>query len=180
MPKNQESEFRKKINAMAEENEYLNLQQNKNRARSITCGTSFGGTLEINMRGDHHSMWCTMTPVEALELAEQLAAACGVQVALRPKQDFSAWRGWDIENTDFNHLKGSAPFQVARLEAEKEKEVGFDYNLTPNGDRNGKYPTKEERIAEFKRQRDEVQAELENLENSDQDNLESQKEAQDE
>ena len=164
MPKNQESEFRKKINAMAEENEYLNLQQNKNRARSITCGTSFGGTLEVNMRGDHHSMWCTMTPVEALELAEQLAAACGVQVALRPKDDFSAWRGWEVNNTDFNHLKGSAPFQVARLEAE-------------DGSLKNEYPTKEERISEFKRQRDEAQSELENLENSDQDNLESQKEA---
>ena len=166
MPKNQESEIRKKINAMAEENEYLNLQQNKNRARSITCGTSFGGTLEVNMRGDHHSMWCTMTPVEALEFAEQLAAACGVQVALRPKHDFSAWRGWEVDNTDFNHLKGSAPFQVARLEGEDE--VGNEY------------PTKEERIAEFKRQRDEAQSELENLENSNQDNLESQKEEQEE
>ena len=114
MPK-KESEIRKKINEMAEENEYYNLQQNKNRARSITCGTAFGGTIEVNMRGDHHSMWCSMTPVEALEFAEQMAAACGVQVALRPKDDFSAWRGWDLENTEYSHFKGAAPWQVANI-----------------------------------------------------------------
>ncbi len=162
MPK-KESEIRKKINAMAEENEYLNLQQNKNRARSITCGTSFGGTIEVNMRGDHHSMWCSMTPVEALEFAEQLAAACGVQVALRPKDDFSAWRGWDVENTDFTHLKGSAPFQQAQVPG------AHVHQSRLGGSGGGSYPTKEERIAEFKRQRDEAQAELETLEKDPED-----------
>lgn len=164
MSKNQESEIRKKINAMAEENEYYNLQQNKNRARSITCGTAFGGTVEINMRGDHHSMWCNMTPVEALEFAEQLAAACGVQVALRPKNDFSAWRGWNLENTEYSHFKGSAPWQVPGADIHQSRLGGSGGTAgTPVED---EYPSKEKRIAEFKKQRDYALAELENLENN--------------
>jgi len=169
MPK-KESEIRKKINEMAEENEYYNLQQNKNRARSITCGTAFGGTIEVNMRGDHHSMWCSMTPVEALEFAEQMAAACGVQVALRPKDDFSAWRGWDIENTEYSHFKGAAPWQVHNIAGANvhQSRLGGSGGTagTPVED---EYPSKEERIAEFKRQRDEAQAELENLEKDPED-----------
>lgn len=74
MPKKEDTAIRKKINQMYEENEYANLQQNKNRARSITVGTAFGGAIEVNMRGDYHSLWCILNPVEAVELLEQLAA----------------------------------------------------------------------------------------------------------
>ena len=168
MPK-KESEIRKKINEMAEENEYYNLQQNKNRARSITCGTAFGGTIEVNMRGDHHSMWCSMTPVEALEFAEQMAAACGVQVALRPKDDFSAWRGWDIENTEYSHFKGAAPWQVGNIAGANIHQSRLGGSGGTSGAPEDEYPTKEERIAEFKKQRDEAQANLEYLEKDPED-----------
>lgn len=124
MPKKEETEIRKKINKMYEENEYANLQQNKNRARSITIGTAFGGAIEVNMRGDYHSLWCILSPVEAIEVLEQLAAAAGVQVATKPKDDYSAWRGWDVTNVNHIHWKGAAPWQIApenkELKAEKE------------------------------------------------------------
>lgn len=123
MPKKEETAIRKKINNMYEENEYANLQQNKNRARSITIGTAFGGAIEVNMRGDYHSLWCILTPVEAVEVLEQLAVAAGVQVATKPKEDFSAWRGWDVNNVDYIHWKGAAPWQVAPENRHENKEL---------------------------------------------------------
>ena len=77
-----ESKLRQMINNMAEENEYKNMQQNRDRARSVTVGTCGGGTLETHMRGDYHSSWMALTPTEALEIAEQLASACGVKIAV--------------------------------------------------------------------------------------------------
>jgi|DEB0MinimDraft_10_1074344.scaffolds.fasta_scaffold05830_3 hypothetical protein len=108
------SKMRKKILKAYEENEYAHVLQNRNRARSFTVGTSFGGVVEVSMRGDHHSLWCTLQPVEAIEFIEQLAAATGIQVALRPKNDFSSWRGWDIENAD-RYWVGSASWNTPRL-----------------------------------------------------------------
>jgi len=112
MPKKEETEIRKKINEMYEENEYANIQQNRTRARSITVGTAFGGAIEVNMRGDFSSLWCILTPVEAIEVLEQLAAAAGVQVATKPKDDYSSWRGWNVDNIDYAHWKGAAAWQV--------------------------------------------------------------------
>lgn len=123
MPKKEETEIRKKINKMCEENEYANIQQNRTRARSITVGTAFGGAIEVNMRGDFSSLWCILSPVEAVEILEQLAAAAGVQVAIRPKDDFSAWRGWDVTNVNHIHWKGAAPWQVAPEERHAPKEL---------------------------------------------------------
>jgi hypothetical protein len=123
MAKKEESEIRKKINEMYEENEYANLQQNKNRARSITIGTAFGGAIEVNMRGDYHSLWCILSPVEAIEVLEQLAAAAGVQVATKPKDDYSAWRGWDVNNVNYLHWKGAAPWQVDPENRHENKEL---------------------------------------------------------
>lgn len=123
MAKKEASEIRKKINETYEENEFANLQQNRNRARSITVGTAFGGAIEVNMRGDYHSLWCILTPVEAVEILEQLAAAAGVQVATKPKDDFSAWRGWNVDNVDYVHWKGAAPWQVAPENRHVSKEL---------------------------------------------------------
>lgn len=123
MPKKEETEIRKKINQIYEENEHANLQQNRNRSRSITVGTAFGGAIEINMRGDYHSLWCILSPVEALEISEQLATAAGVQVAMRPKDDFSAWRGWDVDNVNHIHQKGMAAWQVAPENRHTNKEL---------------------------------------------------------
>ena len=87
--------MRKKIHELCEENEYYSMKQNRNRARSITVGTAFGGVVEVNMRSDAASVYAQMQPTEAIELIEQLAAGVGVEIAMRPKQNFSSWRGWE-------------------------------------------------------------------------------------
>lgn len=103
--------MRKRILHAYEENEYANLVQNRNRARSLTVGTSFSGIVEVSMRGDHHSLWCHLQPVEAIEIMEQLAAATGVQIAMRPKNDFTSWRGWQQpENEDPLYKLGSVRY----------------------------------------------------------------------
>ena len=147
-----ESKLRQLIIDMSEENEYKNLMQNRDRARSVTVGTCGGGSLELHMRGDYHSSWMSLTPVEALEIAEQIAAASGVQVAMKPKNDFSAWRGWNADNVDYDHihLLGQSP-HVAKhmaLKAEAEKILDAEKEsaklpFEPNN------PENKERIEEF-------------------------------
>jgi hypothetical protein len=105
------SKIRKKINDLYAENEYANLVQDRNRSRSITVGTSFGGTVELSMRGDHHNLWAPLQPVEVVELIEQLAAGVGLQIAMRPKQDFATWRGWNVDAED-RYWAGVAPWQL--------------------------------------------------------------------
>lgn len=111
MKKEKISETRKKIISIYEENELANLQANKNRARSVTVGTAFGGAVELSMRGDYASLWAVMQPVEVVELIEQLASGVGLQVAMRPRQDFASWRGW---NTDAEHRywAGAGQWQI--------------------------------------------------------------------
>ena len=103
------SKTRKLIQAEYENNELACLKQNQSRARSFTVGTTTGGLVEVNMRGDHANLWYILHPVEAVEIMEQIAAACGVQIAMRPKQDFSAWRSWDTTLPASTHWLGSSP-----------------------------------------------------------------------
>ena len=92
---------------------FRSLQGNKNRARSITVGTSFGGGIEICMRTDLDTYYAQLQPVEAVEVIESLASACGLQIALRPKQDFSAWRDWNVDEENVGVIwKGSSPWQT--------------------------------------------------------------------
>jgi len=128
MAKKEPSELRKKIHQMHEENEYNSLLQNRNRARSITVGTCFGGIVEVSMRGDFAAMYTPLQPVEAVEFLEQLAAACGLEIAMRPKQDFSTWRAWDDENAGY--WKGAADWQVNQLNEQKAlKGLQFEVEL---------------------------------------------------
>lgn len=113
------SKIRKKINDLYLENEYANLIQDRNRSRSITVGTSFGGTVELSMRGDYHSLWAPLQPVEVVELIEQLAAGVGLQIAIRPKQDFATWRGWNVDADD-RYWAGVAPWQIEDV-SERQK-----------------------------------------------------------
>jgi hypothetical protein len=64
------------------------------------------------MRGDHANLWYILHPVEAVEIMEQIAAACGVQIAMRPKQDFTTWRSWDTTIPGTAHWVGAAPWQL--------------------------------------------------------------------
>jgi hypothetical protein len=114
------SKIKEKINEIYQENEYANLVQNKNRSRSITVGTAFGGAVEISMRGDYHNLWAIIQPVEVVELIEQLASGVGLQVAMRPKQDFASWRGWNVDIED-RYWAGSAPRQIEEQCQSNEK-----------------------------------------------------------
>ena len=106
------SKTRKLIQAEYENNELACLKQNQSRARSFTVGTTTGGLVEVNMRGDHANLWYILHPVEAVEIMEQIAAACGVQIAMRPKQDFTTWRSWDTTIPGTSHWVGAAPWQL--------------------------------------------------------------------
>lgn len=106
------SKTRQKIHDVYEENEYANLKQSQTRARSLTVGTTTGGIIEVNMRGDFSNLWYVLHPVEAVEIIEQLAAAAGLQVAMRPKQDFTSWRSWDTTIPGTAHWLGAAPWQL--------------------------------------------------------------------
>jgi hypothetical protein len=122
MPKKKEefSDLRKKIIETYEENEYANLLSNRNRARSLNVGTAFGGIVEVSMRGDFHNLWCTLQPVEVVEIIEQLAASAGLEIAIRPRQDFATWRGWDAD-ADHKYWAGSAHWQIGNIKKEEEK-----------------------------------------------------------
>ena len=140
-----ESKLRQMINNMAEENEYKNMQQNRDRARSVTVGTCGGGTLEMHMRGDYHSSWMALTPTEALEIAEQLASACGVKIAMRPKDDFSAWRGWNADNMDSDN-----PWTQPKLEGQREvARLPFEPNNPENRERIEEFMEQKYDAAEF-------------------------------
>ena len=120
------SEFNKKIQEIDARNEvyrhertsieqieqqYKSLVANKNRARSITVGTAFGGTAELIMRSENNDyIWCNMQPVEVIELIHQLAANVGCSADLKPRKDFASWRDWRVSEAEKKHLQGYAPF----------------------------------------------------------------------
>jgi hypothetical protein len=112
MPQKKVSKMRQKIQEAYEESEYANLKQSQTRASSFSVGTSGGGIIEVSMRGDFSNLWYLLHPVEAVEIIEQLAAAAGLQVALRSKQDFSSWRSWDTTIPGAAHWIGAAPWQL--------------------------------------------------------------------
>lgn len=100
-----------KLRQLQAEMDIENRESNKNRARSITIGTSFGGTSEIMMRGDGgRHLWCLMQPVEVIELIHQLSANVGCQAQLNPRKDFSTWRDWRVSEAEQKHLNGHPPF----------------------------------------------------------------------
>jgi hypothetical protein len=89
------SDTRQKIHEINEQNELANLLENQTRARSLTIGTANGGVIEVGMRGDNSHLWYLLDPTEAVEIISQLAAAAGLEIAMRPRQDFASWRSWD-------------------------------------------------------------------------------------
>lgn len=122
------SKTRQKIQEIYEQNELASLQQNQTRARSFSIGATTGGIIEISMRGDFSNLWYLLQPVEAVEMINQLAAAAGIEVAMRPRQDFASWRSWDTSLPASVHWMGSAPWQLSdeareQLEAAKSKNI---------------------------------------------------------
>ena len=107
----------KRMQELEENFQFNSLKSNVNRARSITVGTAFGGVVEISLRTDTNVFFAQLQPTEAVEIIEQLASACGLQIAMRPKQDFSAWRDWGDGETDIKVIwKGGSPWQLAHAD----------------------------------------------------------------
>lgn len=159
--KEAKSKIREKINQIYEENEYANLVQNKNRSRSITVGTSFGGSVEVSMRGDYHQLWATLQPVEVVELIEQLASGVGLQVAIRPKQDFAAWRGWNVDDEN-RYWAGAAPWQIEDMSYTHKKFLKESRNESElPSDNSEQQKTKDQsRIEEEEKIQEKIQKEL--------------------
>lgn len=112
-PLQRQSKTRKEIEEIYEQNELAALKANQNRARSISVGSASGGLIEIILRGEHNSMWYILHPVEAVEFLEQLASSCGIEILKRPKQDFTSWRSWELDQPNSAHWKGAAPWQLS-------------------------------------------------------------------
>jgi len=93
------------------EHAFKTLKSNAQRARSVTAGTAFGGVVEVAMRGDgSDALWCLLQPVEAIELIHQLSSAIGCHIAIKPREDLSSWRGWNLSETQQLDFNGHAPF----------------------------------------------------------------------
>lgn len=116
-----------KFKELEVEMELENKENNRNRARSFTVGTAFGGTTEILMRGDGgRHLWCVMQPVEVVELINQLAANVGCNVDLKPRKDFASWRDWRVSEAEKKHLNGHAPFVNDMIVFQKLGALGYD------------------------------------------------------
>ena len=83
------------------------MESQKDRARSISIGTAFGGTVEISMRthGGSHA-YSILQPVEAVELIHQLCAQIGCHINLTPRKDFASWRDWEFNEKHLAHHRG--------------------------------------------------------------------------
>ena len=102
-----EAERKKRLAAIHAQETTRNVEEALYRARSITVGTSFGGTTEVIMRGLGSSyLFCIMQPVEVIELIHQLAANVGCHLHLQPRKDFSSWRNWKYTEEELLHYRG--------------------------------------------------------------------------
>lgn len=120
-------EFQQRIENIRNRREVEGFESDFNRSRSITVGTSFGGTTEISMRGNgDRFLYCIMQPVEVLELIHQLAANIGCHIAIKPRDDFGSWREWRIPDAEKKHLNGHQPFVNDMAVFQRLGAIGFD------------------------------------------------------
>jgi hypothetical protein len=109
-------ETRKRLDEFMQQQEVANRMGELSRARSVTVGTAFGGTIELSMRSsDGTHVWCILQPVEAIELIHQLAANVGCHIAIKPREDFSSWRGWKVSDEERSPLNGQPPFSLSLI-----------------------------------------------------------------
>lgn len=79
-----------------------------NRARSVTVGTCFGGTVEVSMRrNDGANTFVILQPVEVTEMIHQLAASIGCHIHIQPRRDFASWRDWKYTEEELAHYRGN-------------------------------------------------------------------------
>ena len=90
-------ELIKKIEDINSSNEYYSIKSSQRRARSITCGTAFNGTVEVTVRTEADFIYAVLHPPEVVELIHSMAAIIGCNVKVTPRQDFATWREWANE-----------------------------------------------------------------------------------
>jgi hypothetical protein len=99
------------------------LEAMNNRARSVSVGTAFGGTVDLTLRRpDGVCTYAILQPVEAVEIIHQLAAAVGCHINLQPRNDFASWRQWKhVDESKQNALSGGHAPHPEYLEENKVK-----------------------------------------------------------
>jgi len=117
------SDVRKRINELCEENELQGLLESRHRSRSLTVGQTSGGVVEFGMRNEYSHLYYLVNPVEGVELLGQIASAIGVEIAIRPRDDFASWRSWDAQLPASIHWMGAAPWQLDEDERKKLSEA---------------------------------------------------------
>ena len=61
-----QSDVNKTVKKIIAEQQIKSAEDGVNRARSVTVGTAFGGSIELSMRIDGRTIWSILQPVEAL------------------------------------------------------------------------------------------------------------------
>ena len=113
-------ELQKQLQELQAKMELENRGGEGRRARSVTVGTSFGGTTELMMRGnDGNVLWTPMQPVEVIELIHQLAANVGCHLQLKPREDFSSWRQWKDSDNNQLSFNNHPPFVSSMAPAQQ-------------------------------------------------------------
>lgn len=76
-----------------------------NRARSYALGGGPGGVVELSLRGnDGKILWLILQPVEVSEMIHTLASSIGCYAAIKPREDFTAWRNWTLSEDERKRL----------------------------------------------------------------------------
>lgn len=102
------NDFKKVLDQHNAQFQANSLVAENTRARSITIGTAFGGTLEAGMRMVNGTyVWCILQPSEVIELIHQMAATIGCHICITPRNDFASWRNW---NEDKPSITNFPPF----------------------------------------------------------------------
>lgn len=139
MTRKLDKEHNEKLKSIALQNEIENRDNMSRRARSCTIGNAGGGVMELCLRTEKYgTIWYQFNPVEAVEMMGQLAAAAGVEMAVRPRKDFASWRPWDSPLPASAHWMGTGSYQLPEEEQmnlfekkSQELEGKRDNNLLP-------------------------------------------------
>lgn len=103
-----------------------NREAELSRARSYSVGNTAGGCVELMLRGtDGKVLWYMLQPVEVSELIHTLASSIGCYAALKPREDFAAWRNWTLKPEERIRLFGD-PESIELLASNGR--LGLDYN----------------------------------------------------
>jgi|TARA_B100001939_G_scaffold244119_1_gene211527 hypothetical protein len=139
MTRKLDKEHNEKLRSITMEREISQKEDMNRRARSCTIGSAGGGVMELCLRTEHYgTIWYQFNPVEAVEMMGQLAAAAGVEMAVRPRKDFASWRPWDSPLPASAHWMGTGSYQLSEEDQmnlfekkTQELEGKRDNNLLP-------------------------------------------------